>query len=109
MPAQPNFFWDYLPFWVLTYGLAVLAWTFIGRFLLGLWLPPNSSNYIWRFFRRLTDWPLVVVSAMTPRIIGPHFTLLAAAYWCFALRYIVFIVFWTQGWAPSLTPAAAAS
>ncbi|TAD87123.1 MAG: hypothetical protein EAZ99_18605 [Alphaproteobacteria bacterium] len=103
MTQSTDFLVSFIPFWIVTYGLAVLAWTFIGRFLLGMWLPPNTSNYIFRFFRLLTDWPLMVVSAMTPRIVPQPFVLLCAAYWCFVLRYVAFVLFFLSGMAPSIT------
>ena len=44
------------------YVLAILMYTLVGRALLGLILEPNSANYIWRFFCRITD-PVVAVVA----------------------------------------------
>jgi uncharacterized protein YggT (Ycf19 family) len=35
--------------------LAALMYTLVGRALLGLFVPPESPNYIWRFFVRVTD------------------------------------------------------
>ena len=35
--------------------LAALMYTLLGRALLGLIVQPDSSNYIWRFFCRITD------------------------------------------------------
>ena len=35
-------------------------YTLLGRAILGLIVDPNSSNYIWRFFCRITD-PVVAV------------------------------------------------
>ena len=53
-------FWYYhLPNFVL----AALMYTLLGRALLGLIVAPDSSNYIWRFFCRLTD-PVVAVVAL---------------------------------------------
>jgi hypothetical protein len=43
------------------YALAVLMWTMAGRFLLGMFAPPDWDNYVWRFFRRLTDPVIAVV------------------------------------------------
>ena len=35
--------------------LAALMYTLLGRAMLGLIVEPNSQNYIWRFFCRITD------------------------------------------------------
>ena len=34
MAAQSDFFWSYLPYWVVAYGLAIIGWTCVGRFLM---------------------------------------------------------------------------
>ena len=45
-------YWYYhLPNFVL----AALMYTLLGRALLALFVDPDSSNYIWRFFCRVTD------------------------------------------------------
>ena len=50
-------YWYYhLPNFVL----AALMYTLLGRVLLGLIVEPDSPNYIWRFFCRITD-PVVAV------------------------------------------------
>ena len=41
--------------------LAALMYTLLGRALLGLIVEPDSPNYIWRFFCRITD-PVVAPS-----------------------------------------------
>ena len=63
-----DFFWGYLPFWIWAYGLAVVAWTCLGRFMLGFMVPPNSGNYIWRAFRFLTDWAIALIRLITPAL-----------------------------------------
>ena len=42
--------------------LAALMYTLLGRVLLGLIVGPDSGNYIWRFFCRVTD-PVVAAMA----------------------------------------------
>ena len=50
--------------WVLAvdYLFAALIYTMLGRFVLGLFVPPEWDNYIWRFFRRVTDPVLALQS-----------------------------------------------
>jgi YggT family protein len=103
---QPHIFWGYLPFWLWTYGLAVIAWTCVGRFLLGFIVPADSPNYIWRWFRRLTDWWLRMVAVVTPRYIEPRYLPLVGMYWAFLLRFAGWPLFNLVGMAPTLTPPA---
>jgi len=47
-----------LTYWyyhVPNFVLAALMYTLLGRVLLSLFVEPDSSNYIWRFFCR--RWP----------------------------------------------------
>ena len=48
------------------YLFAALIYTMLGRFVLGLFVPPEWDNYIWRFFRRVTDPVLAVTERLTP-------------------------------------------
>jgi hypothetical protein len=102
---QPDFFWAYLPFWLVIYGLAVVAWTCIGRFLLGAFLPDDSPNYIYRWFKLLTDWAVRLVRWMTPGYVTNRWLILVTAFWFFALRYVAFFLFAAYGWAPTISPA----
>lgn len=53
---QPHFVFGHLPFWIITYTLALTAWACLGRFMMGFFIAPESTNYIWRGFRALSDW-----------------------------------------------------
>lgn len=102
---QRDFFWSYIPYWVIVYGLALIAWTCVGRFLLSGILPPDHPNYIFRWFRLLTGWAVFVVSLMTPKFVNSRFLVLVTAFWAFALRYVVHAAFAAYGWAPSFMRA----
>jgi YggT family protein len=76
-------YWYYhLPNFVL----AALMYTLLGRVLLGLILEPDSGNYIWRFFCRLTDPVVAAVSLVTPRAAAPVVVWLMGFVWLFWLR-----------------------
>ena len=45
----------YWYFHLPNFVLAALMYTLLGRAVLGLIVGPDSSNYIWRFFCRITD------------------------------------------------------
>jgi uncharacterized protein YggT (Ycf19 family) len=51
--------------------LAALMYTLLGRVLLSLFVEPDSSNYIWRFFCRITDPFVALVAAVTPKAAAP--------------------------------------
>lgn len=102
MSDQPDFFWSYLPFWVVTYGLALIAWTCVGRFLLSGFLPPDTTNYIYRFFCLLTNWAVAATAFVTPRFVLPRLMPVVTAFWAFMLRYVAYVIFARYGLAPSL-------
>jgi hypothetical protein len=80
--------------------LAALMYTMFGRVLLGLIVPPDSTNYIWRFFCRVTDPVVAVVAAITPKATAPVIIWLFAFVWLFWLRLMLFIVLNLSGVAP---------
>jgi YggT family protein len=75
------------------YLLAVLMYTLLGRALLGLILDPDSQNYIWRFFCRLTDPVVALVALVTPKATVPVVIWLFGVVWLFWLRALLFISF----------------
>lgn len=103
MDSQPHFILSFLPFWVVTYGLAVVAWTSVGRFLLQAMVAPDSRNYIWRGFRFLTDWWIAAVRFVTPLYVPDFLLPLVAAFWAFVLRYAFAIAMFAMGLAPRLS------
>jgi hypothetical protein len=87
-------------FHVVNYGLAVLMYTLLGRFLLGMLVAPDSTNYIWRFFRGLTDWAVGAVAFITPGQVHPLLWAPIGAYWCFVLRGAFYLALLAMGVAP---------
>lgn len=66
--------------------LAALMYTLVGRALLGLFVPPDSPNYIWRFFCRVTDPVVAAVAIVTPKAAVPVVIWLMGVVWLFWLR-----------------------
>lgn len=96
-----------LDYWYLhlpNYILAVLIYTLLGRFVLGFLLPPDSENYIWRFFQRITNPVLRVMDYVIPGYIVPFFRPLAAMFHLYVLRVALWLLFYSQGLAPRLGP-----
>ena len=104
-----NPFWQYWYFHIPNYLLAALMYTLLGRFLLGLFVPPDWDNYIWRFFRRVTDPVLAAVAVITPRFVLPGLMPVVAVFWLIVLRLAYWVLLVQLGLAPplALPPAQA--
>lgn len=99
-----EFVLGYLPFWIVNYILALVAWACIGRFLMSAFLPPDSPNYIWRGFRFLTGWAVRVARLLVPSYVTPIFLPLIAFCWLMALRWAIGLFMIGAGMAPRLAP-----
>jgi YggT family protein len=75
-------------------------YTLLGRALLGLIVQPDSSNYIWRFFCRITDPVVAVVALVTPRVAPPVVVWLLGVVWLFWLRVALLNLFFLLGAIP---------
>jgi YggT family protein len=83
--------------------LAALMYTLLGRVLMGLFLDPQSSNYIWRFFCLITDPVVAAVALVTPKAVAPVIVWLFAVVWLFWLRVGLLYVFLWLGAVPRAT------
>lgn len=83
--------------------LAALMYTLLGRALLGLIVGPDSSNYIWRFFCRLTDPFVRIIALVTPKAAAPVVTWLFGVVWLFWLRVLLLYVFLLLGAVPRVS------
>ena len=82
--------------------LAALMYTLLGRALLGLIVGPDSSNYIWRFFCRVTDPVVAVVGVVTPKAVAPVVLWLFGVVWLFWLRVLLLHGFLLLGAVPRI-------
>ena len=89
--------WFHLPNFVL----AALMYTMLGRFILGFFYPPDSTNYIWRAFVRITDPVVRVVQVVTPRAVPHMLLLLFAAVWLLTARVALLILLASVGQMPT--------
>jgi hypothetical protein len=99
MPGQ-DFWWSYWYFHFPNYAFAVLFWTLVGRFLFGIFLPPDSPNYIYRWFRRLTDWLMRPIAYITHSIVPRVALPLIAAFWVAMARVAFFAAMYAAGLTP---------
>ncbi len=91
---------SYWYFHLPNFLLAALMYTLLGRAVLGLIVEPASSNYIWRFFCRLTDPVVAAVAFVTPRAAAPVVLWLFGVVWLFWLRVALLYVFLLLGAVP---------
>lgn len=99
---QVNLFWGYWYYQLPNYLLSALFWTCIGRFLLGLFVAPGSTNYIWRAFRFLTDWLLALIRPITPSFVVEGFLPLVAGFWVMVARFVFYMAMASLGLLPDL-------
>ena len=93
-------YWYYhLPNFVL----AALMYTLLGRALLGLYVEPDSPNYIWRIFCRFTDPFVSLIALVTPKATAPVVLWLFGVVWLFWLRVALLYAFLFFGLAPRIT------
>ena len=102
-PASLLAYWYFhLPNFIL----AALMYTMLGRFLLGLMVDADSPNYIWRFFCRITDPVIAVISVVTPKVTAPAVVWLFGFVWMFWLRVILHYTLLLLNLAPRVSGAA---
>jgi YggT family protein len=77
--------------------LAALMYTLLGRALLGFFVDPDSPNYIWRFFCRLTDPVVAAVALVTPKAAPPVVVWLFGVVWLFWMRVALLNIFLLMG------------
>jgi uncharacterized protein YggT (Ycf19 family) len=97
---DPHPLFAYWAFQLPNFVLAALMYTLLGRVLLRLFVEPESPNYIWRFFCRLTDPFLALIAVVTPKAAPPVVLWLFGVVWLFWLRVGLLYVFLLLGLVP---------
>jgi hypothetical protein len=95
-----DIWWSFLYFHLPNYAFSVLFWTLIGRFMFAIFLPHDSPNYIYRWFRRLTDWLMRPVAYITPSIVPALALAPIAAFWVAMARLVFFMAMHAAGLTP---------
>ncbi len=90
-------FWSLWYFNIPNFILAVVMYTMLGRALLGLFVEPDSKNYIWRGFCAITDPALKLIAPITPKATAPVVLWLFGFVWMFWLRLALLVVFFSLG------------
>jgi YggT family protein len=94
---------SYWYFHLPNFVLAALMYTMLGRVLLSLIIQPTSSNYIWRFFCRITDPVLAIFAFVTPKATAPVVMWLFGFVWLFWLRVTLLIIYLALDAVPRLS------
>jgi hypothetical protein len=92
-----------LPYWyyhVPNFVLAALMYTLLGRALLSLFVDPDSPNYIWRFFCRITDPVVWLLTFVTPKATVPVVLWMFGFVWLFWVRVLLLNTFLAFGAVP---------
>ena len=90
-------FWSIWYISLPNFVLALMMYTMLGRAVLGLFVEPDSKNYIWRGFCAITDPFLKIIAPVTPKAVAPVVLWLFGFVWLFWLRLLLFIVFFATG------------
>jgi hypothetical protein len=98
-----NQLFTYWYFHLPNFILAALMYTLLGRALLGLFVEPDSPNYIWRFFCRITDPIVALFAVATPKAVAPVVLWLFGFVWLFWLRVLLLLLFLSFGLAPRVS------
>ena len=92
-----------LTFWYFhlpNFILAALMYTLLGRVVLGLIVGTESTNYIWRFFCRITDPFIALIAPVTQKAAAPVVVWLFGVVWLYWLRVGLLYAFLLFGAVP---------
>jgi hypothetical protein len=79
-------FWTHWYFHIPNFILAALVYTFMGRLLLGIFVPQDWDNYIWRAFKSLTDPVIATVAFITPQVLPRILVMVFCVLWLSVAR-----------------------
>ena len=102
-PVNATTLFSYWVYQLPNFILAVVMYTMLGRVLLGLFVDPDSPNYIWRFFCRLTDPVVAAIAVVTPKATPPVVVWLFGFVWLFWLRVALLYGFLLLGAVPKVS------
>lgn len=92
-----NDFWSNWYFHIPNFVLAAVMYTLLGRLVLGLFVPEDWDNYIWRAFRKVTDPYVRAVRYVTPDALTHIVVLIFGVLWLMTLRLVYFVMLANAG------------
>ncbi|TKT79289.1 YggT family protein [Aquamicrobium sp. LC103] len=99
-------FWTYWYFHIPNFVLAAVMYTLLGRIVLGLFVPENWDNYIWRAFKAITEPFVRFFRMVTPRIMTHLVVMLFGVLWLMFARVAYFVLLLNLGLTPVATQGA---
>jgi YggT family protein len=102
--GEESIWWSYWYFHLPNYILSVVFYSLLGRFALGFFVRPDSQNYIFRWFRLLTDWVIRPVLFITPQALHGILIPPIAAFWIVIARIAFFAAMFSAGLTPRIGP-----
>jgi len=89
---------------ILVMVIAAMTWTLIGQGVLALLLGPRrTTNFVYRFMAGITYPVIRLTRALMPRFIVDAHIGFIALFLLLLLRLVVYMVFYSQGWIPSVS------
>jgi YggT family protein len=82
--------------------IAMAMYSIAARFVLSLFMPPDSDKVIWTVFVQITEPVLKPVRMITPQIVPERLIYIFAFLWLFALRIVFYVVMRMYDLAPSI-------
>ena len=101
-----TFFLEYWYYNIPNYVLAALIYTVVGRALLGMFVPDQWDNYIWKAFRNLTNPVMGAVRLITPSAVPATFLPFVTVVWLILIRVVFTLVMVDLGLTPPVAPVA---
>jgi uncharacterized protein YggT (Ycf19 family) len=93
-------FFTYWYYHVPDYALAAVMYTLLGRVVLSLFVEPDSPNYIWRFFCRITDPVISIFAYVAPKATAQVVLWGFSFVWLFWLRFALRALYTGAGLIP---------
>jgi hypothetical protein len=87
-----------LTYTVTNFVLAMIMYTLMARFILGIFFDASSGMVIWKVFQQVTDPVLRAVRLVTPAVVPFGLVLIFAILWVIALRLLLLLTFIANGW-----------
>lgn len=97
-----NDFWSYWYFHLPNFVLAAVMYTLLGRLALGLFVPEDWDNYIWRAFKAITNPFVRIVRFITPNILPHPAVMIFGVLWLMLLRVGYLTTLLNLGLAPKV-------
>ena len=81
-----TFFLEYWYYNIPNYILAALIYTVLGRAVLGMFVPDQWPNYIWKAFRNITNPVMYAAHLITPSAVPAAFLPFVTVVWLVLIR-----------------------